>query len=781
MPVQYVRGVGPYRARLLGELGVTTVGDLLWYFPFRHEEQGRPQAIDTLVLDQPATVIAQIDSVRSRPSFRQSAINAQVRDATGRMRVTWFNAPYLGDRLAAGQVVRLFGDVRESEGVAQMINPRLEWLDEDADRRAWDVPRLVPVYRATEQLNSGQIAKIVEAALTEALGAVKESLPPDTLVSRQFPAAAEAIRQMHRPTSPAELARARRRLAYEELLLMQLAITLQRRFSAERTRAPGMAGSQLIDERARRRFPFSLTAAQDRVVSEISADLARERPMTRLLQGDVGSGKTVVALYAALQAVANRRQCAILAPTEVLAAQHYASIEKYLAGSRVRRCLLTGKTTPSERDTMLRAIAARQMDLIVGTQALLETKVRFASLGLVIVDEQHKFGVTQRAALRSHEKAGSSVRAAHPVAPGSGTSRPAASFRPGWSGRVGERESGRDARTTPRDPGSSTDARTRTSSLGPALSPAAQASSRTQVPVVRTQASPPRPSGPPALSVPHYLVMTATPIPRTLSMTVFGDLDVSIIDSLPPGRQPISTRVVRPADEAEAWLEVRRRIAAGEQAYVVYPLVDESETLDVKAATVEVERVRTDLLPGARVGLVHGRLKPAEKSKVMAAFKHGELDVLVSTTVIEVGVDVPNATVMAIQHAERYGLAALHQLRGRVGRGTRASVCMLFTESNAELASRRLGILCETTDGFRIAEEDLKIRGPGELLGTRQHGWPEFRVANPVEDVDLLMQARDDAARLAREDPRLADPAHGDLRAELRRRFRDKVAFIDVA
>jgi ATP-dependent DNA helicase RecG len=316
--------------------------------------------------------------------------------------------------------------------------------------------------------------------------------------------------------------------------------------------------------------------------------------------------------------------------------------------------------------------------------------VRFGNLGLVVVDEQHKFGVSQRATLRGKK------------APG---------------GRM---------------------------------------------------------------SLPHYLVMTATPIPRTLSMTVFGDLDVSVIDKLPPGRQPIRTRIVRAIDEQAAWLEVRRCLAAGDQAYIVYPLIEESDALEVKAATVEVERVRNELLPGARVGLLHGRMTNGEKQAVMADFNAGRLDALVSTTVIEVGVDVPNATVMVVEHAERYGLAALHQLRGRVGRGTKPSVCLLFTDSESDLANRRLGVLCETTDGFKIAEEDLRIRGPGELLGTRQHGWPEFRVANLVEDTDLLLQARDDAARLVREDPALEHPEHATLRAELRRRFRDKVAFIDV-
>lgn len=709
-PIQYLRGAGPHRAYILSSLGVNTVGDLLEYFPFRHEDQGRPQSIDSLQLDTPATVIGAIESVSVRGLFRNQTVNARVRDGTGELLVTWFNASYLRDKLERGQVVRLYGTVGVSRDLAQMTNPRVQWLDAEEDPAGWNHPRLVPVYSATEKLNSQQIARLVETALAEALPAVGETLPEPIRLKHDFVGRAQAIRAMHQPRDLDEIAPARRRLAYEELFLMQLAISLQRRWAAAHARAPQLPVTPKIDEHIRRRFPFDMTRAQNRVVEEIAADMAGERPMTRLLQGDVGSGKTVVALYAALVAIANKHQCAILAPTEVLATQHFAGVERYLAGSRVRRCLLTGKTTQAERKQMLAAIDAGNMDLIVGTQALLEQRVQFGRLGLVVVDEQHKFGVSQRAALR-----GKHERTAARTAP--------------LQGR-GDQPGG--------------------------------------------------PSGVPgALLVPHYLVMTATPIPRTLSMTVFGDLDVSVIKELPPGRQPIVTRLVRPREEHEAWQEVRRRVAAGEQAYVVYPLVEESDSLDLKAATLEVTHVAQDLLPGTRVGLLHGRMKNAEKQAVMREFAAGRLDVLVSTTVIEVGVDVPNATVMVIEHAERYGLSALHQLRGRVGRGSKPSICFLFSDAQGEVARRRLGVLCRTTDGFRIAEEDLKIRGPGELLGTRQHGWPEFRLANLIEDTDLLMQARDDAAEIAREDPQLVRK-YAHLRAELRRKFRDKVAFIDV-
>jgi len=691
-PVQYLRGVGPHRAGLLVSLDIETVGDLIEYFPFRYIRQGPPQAIETLQLNEPATVVGVIDRVRRRSGFGRPKVHIRISDGTGMMQATWFNASYIGERLSKGQVLRLFGTVGEYNGLAQLNNPAIEWLDADEDPAAWDYEKIVPVYRATQGLPSQQIARLINNALAEALPAITETLPQSLLAKRRFLARPEAVKQTHNPVSMQNVRPCRQRLAYEELFMMQLAVALQRRWSAQYARAPKLANNNKIDRRIRLRFPFTLTRAQDRVIEEIIADIASERPMTRLLQGDVGSGKTVVALYAALVAVANKSQCAILAPTEVLATQHFNSIEKYLQGSRVNRCLLTGKTPKAQRDKMLGAVADGSMNLIVGTQALLAEKVRFDSVGLVVVDEQHKFGVSQRATMR-----------------------------------------GKNNNNKPHEK-----------------------------------------------SVPHYLVMTATPIPRTLSMTVFGDLDVSVIDELPPHRQPIHTRVVRPKAEAEAWLEVRRRIADGEQAYIVYPLVDESEVYDLKAASVEVDRVKRDLLPGARAGLIHGRMKKQEKQAVMRKFANGKLDVLVSTTVIEVGIDVPNATVMAIQHADRYGLSALHQLRGRVGRGTKPSVCLLMTDGRGAVARQRLTILCQTTDGFKIAEEDLRIRGPGELLGARQHGWPEFRVANLIDDVDLLMQARDDAAKIVRQDPGLARPEHDRLKTELRRKFRDKVAWIDV-
>lgn len=710
-PVQFVRGVGPQRANVLAGIGLETVSDLIHYFPFRHEDQGPPRRINELLLDEKVTVIGAVEQASwQRPLFgktRKPMLRAVINDASGYLNVVWFNATYLRDRLARGQLVRLYGKVGVDRDEAQMVNPQIDWLDPDADPATWSVSRIVPVYRATQQLSSGQLARIVGTALDEALPAVGEFLPEGLRREHDLPDRCEAIRAMHRPHAMDELDPARRRLAYEELFLMQLAITLQRRWRVRTSQAPRLTNSPKIDERIRLRFPFELTAAQNRVIAQIVGDLDRPQPMSRLLQGDVGSGKTVVALYAALVTVANKHQCVMLAPTEILATQHYQSIERYLADSRVRRCLLTGKTSRPQREQALEDIAAGRMDLVVGTQALLEKDIRFDGLGLVIVDEQHKFGVSQRATLKGLQIQRSLTEA----------------------GVTTARRSADDSR---------------------------------------------------GRLEPHYLVMTATPIPRTLSMTVFGDLDVSIIDTLPPGRQPIKTSLVTDKQSPQAWATVRKRVAAGDQVYVVYPLVEESDALDLKAATVEVEHVARDLLPGSRVGLLHGRMKKSDKQDVMDAFARHELDVLVSTTVIEVGVDVPNATVMVIQHAERYGLAALHQLRGRVGRGSKPSICLLMADKLTKIARQRLKVLCATTDGFRIAEEDLRLRGPGELLGVRQHGYPELRMANLVDDADLLLQARDDAADLVRDDPALRRAEHAPLRDELRARFRDRVAFMHV-
>ncbi len=682
--MQYVTGVGPRRAELFGKLGVRTVGDLIQFFPHRHERHERTTIAD-LQPDTIATIVGRVTSFRPRRHHRGPSVIATVTDNTERCSVTWFNAPYVLDRIRPGAIVRLTGKVRDYDGLPQFVNPQVQMLGPDAAPIAADeASSLEPVYPATKELPAGAIRRIINAALPRALPLVREVFPAAYRLARKLPPRAVSIERMHRPTKPADVQRARRRLAYDELLFMQLAVQLARRRRNQTARAEPLRCTPRIDARIRRRLPFTLTAAQDGAIRDIVADLARDRPMHRLLQGDVGSGKTVVAVYAALVAMGNRRQAAVLAPTELLAEQHHRNITRFLEGSRVRCALWIGGGTKRRRTELRNAAAAGTVDLVVGTQAVLEQDIDFKRLGLVIVDEQHRFGVRQRATLR-----------------------------------------------------------------GKGLDP-------------------------------HYLVMTATPIPRSLAMTVFGDLDVSVIDELPPGRAPIQTKLVRPPEFGHTWRFLRSRIECGEQAYVVYPLVEESEKTQLRAATTEARRLAEQELAGLRVGLLHGRMKPAEKEAVMQAFAQHETDVLVATTVIEVGIDVPNATVMMIQHAERYGLAQLHQLRGRIGRGGQPGHCYLMTDSLAGEEHRRLTVLTQTTDGFRIAEEDLRLRGPGELLGTRQHGLPTFRVADLLRDLELVRMARRDAAEIIRADPRLQRSEWRTAREYLLTHYRDRMRFLDA-
>ena len=682
--IRFVRGVGPARAKAFSKLGIRTVLDLIEYFPFRHELEPKSQPIDTLELGAVATIVGALGRVRSTGRFAKTTVTVDVVDGTGRCRVRWFNSAYLLEQLEPDRVVRLTGKVDVYKDSALLTNPKVTFVDENAPL-ADDADRFRPVYSGSAELPGSRVAKLVQSVLPGAAGSIADFLPEQLRTARELPIRQAAIQRFHYPTCADDIAVARRRLAYEELLLCQLAVQISRRRLLTGPRATPIETSDEIDRRIRRRFPFELTAGQDSAIAEIRDDLARTTPMNRLLQGDVGAGKTAVAVYAALTAIANKRQVALVAPTEVLARQHLNKIEADLRGSRVRLAYLAGSTPTSQRLEILRDLASGSLDFVVGTHALIEPDVRFADLGLMIVDEQHKFGVAQRAALRGKGRAA------------------------------------------------------------------------------------------------HSLVLTATPIPRTLAMTVFGDLDVSTIRGVLPNRKPVATRLVPAEKIAEAWSFIRKRLGTGEQAYIVYPLVEESDALPLKAATVEVERLSNSTLRGFRVGLLHGRMKQADKDETMRRFRAREIDALVSTTVIEVGVDVPNATLMIIQHAERFGLSQLHQLRGRVGRGDRNSYCLLFSESSTEGTPRRLDILCETHDGFRIAEEDLRLRGPGELLGTRQHGLPTFRVANLVSDLALLEHARDDAADILRRDADLSQQEHRLLREALARQYGATLGLIDVA
>lgn len=683
-PVQYVRGVGPVRAAAFATLGVTTVADLIEYFPFRHELAPKSQAIDQLELGAIATVVGELARVRSGGPRERSSLSAEVIDGTGRVRVRWFNSPFLIGKLQAGQVVRITGKVELHNELASFTNPKLQLIEEGGDPFADDHDRLAPVYSATQILPAKFIAQVI-ASVLGVVDQVEDFLPEAIRSYRGLPPRRTAILRYHRPVTNGDVEVARKRLAYDELLLCQLGVRISKRRLSRGPPARSIKTTEEIDRRIRKRFPFELTTGQTKAAEDIRDDLGRSIPMNRLLQADVGAGKTAVAVYAALAAVANKRQVALLAPTEVLARQHDAKMMRYLDGSRVRFGLLVGSTPPGDRRTLLEGLRSGVIDLVIGTHALIEKDVVFSELGLVIIDEQHKFGVAQRGRLR----------------------------RKGVS--------------------------------------------------------------------PHTLVLTATPIPRTLAMTAFGDLDVSTIEGVLPGRQPVSTRMIDAGRVEEVWSFVRSRLEHGEQAYVVYPLVEESETMPLKAVRSQVEELARSQFRDYEVGLLHGRMKPGEKEEIMARFRAGEVQVLVATTVIEVGVDVPNATVMVVEHAERYGLSQLHQLRGRIGRGSRASHCWLVAETQSAHSLARLRILCETSDGFRIAEEDLRLRGPGELLGTRQHGLPAFKTADLVRDLDILQHARDDAAAILKDDPQLKKAHHQSLRGILKRQYASLFDLINVA
>jgi ATP-dependent DNA helicase RecG len=642
-PAQFLPGVGPKRAALLEKLGLKTLGDLLFHLPSRYFDRRAAVPLAKLRPDTDVCVQGEVVRVRSYRAERSRipVLEVEIAEGAARAKLLWFRQPWRAREFKAGDTVLAAG--RTGRGRSLVVG---EFEILDAGRDPLHAGGVVPAYATIEGVSKRQIRALVRAAL-EACPSPPETLPEELLRRRGLPGIAEALRGAHAPASPDDAFRARRRFAYEELFLLQLRLARRRRsLAADRARR-ALPVSRTLDFRIRRLFPFAFTPAQDRVVAELRRDLVAGPPMSRLLQGDVGAGKTAVAAYALLAAVGNRAQAAIMAPTELLAEQHHRTFSRLLEGKKARSALLTGGLGARARAELLARIADGEIELVCGTHALLTEDVRFKDLALVVIDEQQKFGVLQRAEL-----------------------------------------GGKGAR-------------------------------------------------------PHVLVMTATPIPRTLALALYGDLDVSVIDALPPGRRPVSTLHVPEAGRRDKEEFVRRALDEGRQAYFVYPLVEESETLEAKAATAQRERVAA-AFPGHPVALLHGRMSSAEKDAAMDAFRSGAAKILVSTTVVEVGVDVPNASIMVIENAERYGLAQLHQLRGRIGRGPHASVCVVFGER-----SERIDAFVSTTDGFRIAEEDLRLRGSGDVGGTRQSGLPAFKAARLPEDVDLLEQAREDARTLA--------------------------------
>jgi ATP-dependent DNA helicase RecG len=677
--VQYVKGIGPRLAEVLAGKGIHTVDDLLHYLPFRYEDRLNPRTIPELRAGEMATVIAEVRNsglfrTRRMPIFQMTAGQGRTR-----LKCIWFNATYLRDKFKPGQIVALYGKVEADNrsGELQIVQPDFEILEEPSENGSSDsaekklaesleIGRIVPIYEAIGQgrLTSRWFRRAIHGALENLTPDLPDAIPAAVRKRLDLVSPREALRRVHWPEAGESLedlqssrTPAHVRLIFEELFFVELGLELKRREQKAQT------GIQFqLDDRVRSAIknilPFHPTAAQKRVLKDIASDMEKPSPMRRLLQGDVGSGKTIVAFEAAIIAMENGYQVALMAPTEILAQQHYFSARRILEPAGYRIVLLTGSLEDDRKREIRRHLAQGSAQLVIGTHALIEQKVEFAKLGLVIVDEQHRFGVLQRFKLM--KKSGASAS--------------------------------------------------------------------------------PEPE-------PDVLVMTATPIPRTLALTLYGDLDVSVIDEMPPGRTPIITRMVSDERSPEVWDFVRKQAAAGHQTYVVYPVIEENEETELKAAIKMYKELGQRVFPNLRVGLLHGRMEADLKEQVMRLLQKGELDILVSTTVIEVGVDVANATMMVIEHAERFGLAQLHQLRGRIGRGAAKSYCVLMTGGKvSEDGERRLDAMVRTNDGFKIAELDLELRGPGEFFGTRQAGMPSFQVANLIRDRQLLEIAKREAA-----------------------------------
>ena len=683
-PVQYVKGVGPQRAEQLAALGIETLDDLLNYFPRRFDLRKQSQPIASLLDGQDnATVAGQVVTAGERRFGRRPFFECLLDDGSAEVTVRWFHGGYLRDHIKPGLILAVSGKVSSYKNVLQFVNPTHQIIYDPAGTKL-DRDELLPVYPAAARLSSGVISQIIKNVLPQAIHLIRPWFEKEYLARRGLLSRPEAIPAMHRPEDREHWSQGRRRLAYDECLLMQLGIAILRNRQISRP-AHRLPGSEAIDRRIRRRFPFQLTDAQNRAVAEIARDLDRTRPMSRLLQGDVGSGKTVVALYAALLGVANRKQVAIMAPTEILATQHFNKIKEYLADSKVNVALLVGGQPAKRRRGVLSELESGRTHIVIGTHALLSEGVKFHELALVVVDEQHKFGVEQRSSIRGKGFA------------------------------------------------------------------------------------------------PHYLVMTATPIPRTLALTVFGDLDVSTIDELPPGRGKTQTRCIPRKKMPEVMKFVAEKLAAGQQAYFIYPLVSPSPKLQLTAAREAYDKLSAGPLGEFGVGLIHGQMPSEQKNAVMQDFREGKIKVLIASVVVEVGVDVAAANVMVVMHAERFGMAQLHQLRGRIGRGKDDATCILVASPSNPLARRRLEVPTETRDGFKIAEEDLRIRGPGEFFGTRQHGLPELKVADLIEDFELLRMGRRDAFAIIDEDPDLAAPHHQQLRDMMMKFYGDRLNLLNGA
>ena len=692
--VQFVKGIGPMKAALFKKIGVETVEDLLLYLPYRYEDRTRMKKVSELVPNEQQTFSGEVREFRNRmtPRRRVKIFELVVGDETGVVVCKWFNQPYLEKVFKTGQKVVLTGKPARNpyERFQVEFSPVSYEILSGEDDDLIHHGRIVPVYHETQGLTSRMIRKLMKTLLEEERLFSGESLPTELLSRHSFPPLPEALREVHFPSNrdafialPEDGGPFRKRLVFEDFFFLEIGLLTKKTGEAGQTVGISFRPGGGLEKKMMESLPFSLTSAQRRVLDEIQRDMAAPRPMSRLLQGDVGSGKTILALLAMLMAFENGYQACLMAPTEILAEQHYFNMKNLLQPLGIEPLLLTSGTVRHEQEETLRKISEGSAGLIIGTHSLVQEHVQFGNLGLAVVDEQHRFGVRQRMELK---KKGAS---------------------------------------------------------------------------------------------PDMLIMTATPIPRTLALTLYGDLDLSVLDELPPGRRPIETRISYAKQRAALYSRVEAELRQGRQAYVVYPLIEESEKVDLAAAVTMFRELQDKVFSAWTVGLLHGRMKREERENVMARFKKGEIHILVATTVIEVGVDVSNASMMVIEHAERFGLAQLHQLRGRVGRGQYQSCCFLAAEyPMSEEAKRRLSAMVRTGDGFKLAEEDLAIRGPGEFFGTRQSGIPELRVASLLKDGPVLEIARREAMALLKSDPLLSRPEHRILKEVLARRWRDRLDIV---
>lgn len=669
--VQYIKGIGPKLGKVLSKLGIRDVNDFLHHLPFRYEDRTRFRPILELrdgVIESVRGVVGAVS--RKNPRRGLSILNVAIRDQSGAMTLTFFNQKWVADQLKPGLTVCAFGKVERKFSGTQMTNPDLE-VGEGVSMQSG---RIVPDYPLTARLSQKFLRKLQYQVVPTYAPKLEDPLPETLRRKLKMPPKSEALLEYHWPRNFQHWGGARRRLAFEELFLLQIEIARRRQTREQEPRTVHYRKGATTPQEFVKLLPFQPTGAQSRVMNEVVDDLSLGTPMNRLLQGDVGAGKTVIAAFAAFYAIASGFQAAVMAPTEILAEQHAQKLEALLAPAEIRVGRLTGSMKKKEKREVYQALAQHQLDLVVGTHALIQEGVEFARLGLAVVDEQHKFGVMQRTVLRQKGVGGN----------------------------------------------------------------------------------------------PDLLVMTATPIPRTLALTLHGDLEVSRLDELPPGRQPIKSESVKFSQRKKVYEEIRKEIQAGRQAYIICPLVEESEKLEATAAVEEAEVLQQRVFPEFQVGLLHGRMKAKDKEQVMEDFRVGNTQILISTTVIEVGVDVPNATFMLVQDANRFGLAQLHQLRGRVGRGSHASRCVFMGDTKSADGQRRLKAIAQMSDGFEVAEEDLQIRGPGDFYGFRQSGFPEFRVADLLRDQELLEIARRAAGDLLAHDPSLA--AYPTLREHLSER-----------